>query len=201
MFKNIFSCCNCSNKTKIDDIDLSPPIEKEKNYQQLNKSFAKSNVKMKITNITPNKINLNLTANSNNNSPLLYNRNMNKDILPKNIFQILNNKEKLNNTRILILPNNKNKNNSKNSFSVIRMNNSYITNLLNETTKNDNTSEIKDLENRKKIILSGELFFGKKIIITPNGLNNNFIKRNERSTFFLELKIYMIIMEIHIMII
>ena len=186
MLKNIFSCCNCSNKTKIDDIDLYPPTEKEKNYMQLNKSYAKSNNKMNITNIISNKIKLNLTTNSNN-SPLFYNRNINKEILPKNLFQITNNKEKINNTKILILPNNKNKNknNSKRSFSVIKMNNSYITNLLNETnTKNENTSEIKDIENRKKIILSGELFFGKKIIITPNGLNNNFIKRNERSTFF-----------------
>ena len=82
------------------------------------------------------------------------------------------------------MPNNKNKNHSKKSDSLIKMNNSYITNLLNETTKNDNTSEIKDIENRKKIILSGELFFGKKILITPNGLNNKFIKRNKRSTFF-----------------
>ena len=180
MFKNIFSCCNCSNKSKIDDIDLYSPTDKEKNYLRLNKSYAKSNIKMNITNITPNKIKLNLTSNSNN-SPLFYNRNINKELLPKNIF---NNKEKLNNTKILILPNNKNKNNSKKSISVIKMNNSYITNLLNETTKNDIISEIKDIENRKKIILSGELFFGKKIIITPNGLNNNFIKRNERSTFF-----------------
>ena len=183
MLKNLFSCCNCSNKTKIDDIDLYPPTDKEKNYLQLNKSYAKSNIKMNITNITPNKIKLNLTTNSNN-SPIFYNRNINKDILPKNIFQISNIKEKLNNTKIIILPNNKNKSNSKRSFSVIKLNNSYITNLLNETTKNDNTSEIKDIENRKKIILSGELFFGKKIIITPNGINNNFIKRKERSTFF-----------------
>ena len=184
MFKNIFSCCNCSsNKSKIDDIDLYPPTDKEKNYLRLNKSYAKSNNNINITNITPNKIKLNLSTNSYN-SPLFYNRNINKAILPKNLFLTSNNKEKLNNTKIVILPNNKNKNNSIKSISVIKMNNSFITNLLNDSTKNDITSEIKDIEKRKKVILSGELFFGKKIIITPNGLNNNFIKRNERSTFF-----------------
>ena len=184
MLKNIFSCCNCSsNKSKIDDIDLYPPTDKDKNYRQLNKSYSKSNNNMNITNISPNKIKLNLTINSNN-SHIFYNRNINKEILSKNLFQISNNKEKLNNTKIVILPNSKNKNNSKRSYSVIKMNNSFIINLLNETIKNDITSEIKDIEKRKKVILSGELFFGKKIIITPNGLNNNFIKRNERSTFF-----------------
>ena len=184
MLKNIFSCFNCSsNKSKIDDIDLYPPTDKDKNYRQLNKSYSKSNNNMNITNISPNKIKLNLTINSNN-SHIFYNRNINKEILSKNLFQISNNKERLNNTKIVILPNSKNKNNSKRSYSVIKMNNSFITNLLNETIKNDITSEIKDIEKRKKVILSGELFFGKKIIITPNGLNNNFIKRNERSTFF-----------------
>ena len=96
MLKNIFSCCNYSNKTKIDDIDLYSPTVKEKNSLRLNKSYAKSNIKMDITNITRNKIKLNLTTNSNN-SPLFYNRNINKEILPKSIFK---NKEKLINTRI-----------------------------------------------------------------------------------------------------
>ena len=159
MLKNIFSCCNCSsNKSKIDDIDLYPPTDKDKNYLQLNKSYSKSNNNMNITNISPNKIKLNLTINSSN-SHIFYNRNINKEILSKNLFQISNNKERLNNTKIVILPNSKNKNNSKRSYSVIKMNNSFITNLLNETIKNDITSEIKDIEKRKKVILSGKINF------------------------------------------
>ena len=180
MFKNIFSYCKCSEKLKNNDVELSPSLKTKINNPNLNKNFIKTNNKINLTNITSNnKIILNMTTKSN--SPLCPNRNMNKTIIPNNLFNETNNIEKTNN-KVLLLPNVKNRNKS---FSVIKINNSFFTNLLNESiSKNDDISIIKDIENRKKLILSGELFYGKKVLITPNGLKNKFIKRNERSIYF-----------------
>ena len=180
MFKNIFSYCKCSEKLKNNDVELSPSLKTKINNPNLNKSFIKTKNKINLTNITSNnKIILNMTTKSN--SPLCPNRNMNKTIIPNNLFNETNNIEKTNN-KVLLLPNVKNRNKS---FSVIKINNSFFTNLLNESiSKNDDISIIKDIENRKKLILSGELFYGKKVLITPNGLKNKFIKRNERSIYF-----------------
>ena len=63
------------------------------------------------------------------------------------------------------------------------MNNSFLSNLMESNSKNE-ISEIKDIENRKKLILSGDLFFGENIKLTPNGIDNQFKNRNERATFF-----------------
>ena len=63
------------------------------------------------------------------------------------------------------------------------MNNSLLSNILNISNAKNSISEIKDLD-RTKLILSGDLFFGKNIRMTPNGIDNNFLKRNERTTFF-----------------
>ena len=180
MFKNIFSYCKCSEKLKNNDVELSPSLKTKINNPNLNKSFIKTKNKINLTNITSNnKIILNMTTKSN--SPLCPNRNMNKAKIPNNLFNVTNDIEKTNN-KVLLLPNVKNRNKS---FSVIKINNSFFTNLLNESiSKNDDISIIKDIENRKKLILSGELFYGKKVLITPNGLKNKFIKRNERSIYF-----------------
>ena len=180
MFKNIFSYCKCSEKLKNNDVELSPSLKTKINNPNLNKNFIKTNNKINLTNITSNnKIILNMTTKSN--SPLCPNRNMNKAKIPNNLFNVTNGIEKTNN-KVLLLPNVKNRNKS---FSVIKINNSFFTNLLNESiSKNDDISIIKDIENRKKLILSGELFYGKKVLITPNGLKNKFIKRNERSIYF-----------------
>ena len=180
MFKNIFSYCKCSEKLKNNDVELSPSLKTKINNPNLNKSFIKTKNKINLTNITSNnKIILNMTTKSN--SPLCPNRNMNKAKIPNNLFNVTNDIEKTNN-KVLLLPNVKNKNRS---YSVIKINNSFFTNLLNESiSKNDDISIIKDIENRKKLILSGELFYGKKVLITPNGLKNKFIKRNERSIYF-----------------
>ncbi len=180
MFKNIFSYCKCSEKLKNNDVELSPSLKTKINNPNLNKNFIKTNNKINLTNITSNnKIILNMTTKSN--SPLCPNRNMNKAKIPNNLFNVTNDIEKTNN-KVLLLPNVKNKNRS---YSVIKINNSFFSNLLNESiSKNEDISIIKDIENRKKLILSGELFYGKKVLITPNGLKNKFIKRNERSIYF-----------------
>ena len=187
MFKNIFSCCQCSDKLKNNDVEISPSTKARINIPILNKSFIKSNNKINLTNITSNnKLILNLTTKSN--SPLFHNRNINKinkTILPNNLFNIANDedKEKIKN-KILVLPKVR-RHRKNNSQSVIKLNSALFSTLLNDTvSKGDNISIIKDIESRKKLIVSGELFFGKKLIITPNGLNNNYIKRNERSTYF-----------------
>ena len=184
MFKNIFSCCQCSDKLKNNDIEISPSTKARINIPILNKSFIKSNNKINLTNITSNnKLILNLTTKSN--SPLFHKRNINKTILPNNLFSITNDedKEKKKN-KVLILPNVR-RHRKTNSQSVIKINSALFSNLLNDTvSKNDNISIIKDIENRKKLMLSGELFFGKKLVITPNGLKDNYMKRNERSTYF-----------------
>lgn len=183
MFKNIFSCCQCSDKLKNSDVEISPSTKARINIPILNKSFIKSSNKINLTNITSNnKLMLNLTTKSN--SPLFHNRNINKTILPNNLFNITNDecKEKIKN-KALILP--KVKRHRNNSQSLIKLNTVLYKNFLNDVvSKNDNISIIKDIENRKKLILSGELFYGKKLIINANGLNNNYMKRNERSTYF-----------------
>ena len=179
MFKNIFSCCQCSDKLKNNDVEISSSTKARINIPILNKSFVKSN----LTNITSNnKLLLNLTT---SNSPLFHNRNINKTILPNNLLNITNDEDKeKRKSKVLILPNVK-RHRKNNSQSMIKINSAVFTTLLNDTaSKNDNISIIKDIENRKKLMLSGELFFGKKLVITPNGLQNNYMKRNERSTYF-----------------
>ena len=113
------------------------------------------------------------------------NSNYNKSMIPNNLLDLSKEKDKENiNNKALILPNfNKHKTNK--SKSVIKINNSFFKNLLNDNnSKIDNISLMKDIEGRKELKLSGELFYGKRVIITPNGLKNNFMKRKERSTYF-----------------
>jgi hypothetical protein len=133
---------------------------------------------------------LKLILTSKSNSPLLDKRNMIhiNDKSSNNFYNIIN-IEKISNNQNIAIPcyynnNNKQNNPKKNSLSLIKKNNSLMSSFVNTSNIKNYSSEIMDINKRKKLILSGELFFGKKIYLTPNGIDNKRLKRNERSTYF-----------------
>lgn len=163
MLKNLFSCCGCSNKPDFDiiisqnfeNINIDPNLNKSDNHP---KHLAATT----LTNTFPEKLKLFLTTKTfDTNSPNFHSRNLNS-FLKNNLKRTSNN---------------------NNSLSFIKLNNSFMSNLMESNSKNE-ISEIKDIENRKKLILSGDLFFGENVKLTPNGIDNQFKNRNERSTFF-----------------
>jgi len=163
MLKNLFSCCGCSTKQNYD-IVISQNFDNENLDPKLNKSDnqQKHIAVTTLTNTIPEKLKLILTTKTfETNSPLFHNRKLNS-FFKNNL---------------------KRPSNNNNSLSFIKMNNSFLSNLMESNSKNE-ISEIKDIENRKKLILSGDLFFGENIKLTPNGIDNQFKNRNERATFF-----------------
>ena len=162
MFKNLFSCCGCSNKPDYDviisknleNVNIDPNLNKSDNQQ---KHLAVTT----LTNAVPEKLKLFLTTKTfETNSPNFPSKKSNS-FFKNNL---------------------KRSSNNNNSLSFIKLNNSFLS-LIESNSKNE-VSEIKDIENRKKLILSGDLFFGENIKLTPNGIDNQFKNRNERSTFF-----------------
>ena len=204
MFDKIFSCCG--NYSKPIDIELSQKTQKEKNthqnHQSLNKldnnKYITKNIinknQLSIINSTPDKLKLILANKPVNLSPSLL-VNLNSDNKSNNMTKIISNEKMSNNDVLLSYYKNQKSSNNNNNFnntcgkvminnnlSIVNHGNSFLTSLLNES-KND-ISFIKDIENRKKLILSGDLFFGNKVKITPNGIENKMTKRKERSTVF-----------------
>lgn len=169
MLKSLFSCCGCSTKPNYDII-ISQNFENEKiNINpKLNKSDNQQNhiAVTTLTNTIPEKLKFVLTTKTfETNSPLFHSRKL------SSFFK--------NNLKRQSKPSN----NNNNSLSFIKLNNSFLSNSIELNSKNE-ISEIKDIENRKKLILSGDLFFGENIKLTPNGIDNQFKNRNERATFF-----------------
>ena len=164
MLKNLLSCCGCSNKQNYEII-ISQNFDNENIEPKLNKSdnHQKHLAVTTLTNAIPDNIKIILTTKTfDTNSPKFHSRNLSsfcKNNLKRSSY------------------------NNNNSFSLIKLNNSFLSNLIESNSKNE-ISEIKDIENRKKLILSGDLFFGENIKITPNGIDNQFKNRNERATFF-----------------
>ena len=179
MIKNLFTCCNCTDLPKINDLKLS----EEKDFPKINIYNDKKKVTTLINTIP---VQLKLILTSKSNSLLLYKRKIKKDKSLNHLYNILN-LEKISNNQTISLPPFFNYHKSKDSkiknLSLIKMNNSLLSNILNISNAKNSISEIKDLD-RTKLILSGDLFFGKNIRMTPNGIDNNFLKRNERTTFF-----------------
>ena len=176
MINNLFTCCKYSNEDNNKDIELL----KERNYPQIN--IYNSQIKIPtLINSMPVQLKLVLTSKSN--SPLLDGRKLYNDKSSNHIYNIINSNK--HNISISYLKNNEPKKNKKNkSLSLIKLNHSIISTLLNNSNLKNFSSEIKDINNRKKLIFSGELFFWKKIYLTPNGIDNNYLKRKERSTYF-----------------
>ena len=162
MFKNLFSCCGCSNKPNYDII-VSKNFENVNIDPNLNKSDNQQNhlAVTTLTNTIPEKLKLFLTTKTFETNSPNFPRKKSNSFFKNNL---------------------KRSSNNNNSLSFIKLNNSFLS-LMESNSKNE-ISEIKDIENRKKLILSGDLFFGENIKLTPNGIDNQFKNRNERSTFF-----------------
>jgi len=182
-FMNFCYCCKKTNYNEGIYIDSKMPIEEgmnsnENNKNQNDKQFNKINHIYKsvnnINNINMNGINFVLDQSN----PELYNHFI-KDNLTSN------------NQNLNIIKYNKSKKSNENNESInsniikISSNNNPL-GTTQKDTKNPSLTKsnisTKKVENPKQLILSGELFYNKKLKITPNGLEDS--KRIDNNNIF-----------------
>lgn len=143
-----------------------------------------------------NNININLNNNIENNINNTNRKNNIKNIIPKepfipskkriiysnsisnnyfNINKAINNKESKKNLGSIFSKGNASKNNISNYGSILTLNNLVLTNQ---------NQEEKNIEMCSKLLLSGELFFWKEIIISSNGIKHSLRKEKDDHVFF-----------------
>jgi len=172
-----FCCCKRMNYNEEIYIDSKIPIEEgmnsnENSKKQSDKQFNKMNNIYKsvnnINNINMNGINFVLDQSN----PELYNH-------------LIKNNQNLN-----IIKYNKSKKSSENNEdindNILKITNNNLLGATQKETKNPSLTKsnisTKKLENPRQLILSGELFYNKKLKITPNGLENT--KRINNNNIF-----------------
>ena len=183
-FMNFFYCCKRMNYSKEIYIDSKIPEEEgvnidEKNTKQINmksnnmKSYYKS--VNNINNINMNGINFLLDKSN----PELYNHiknnlasnNQNLNILNYNQSQKMSeNNDSINNNIIKVTNNNNLVGGNQKEFKNPSL-----------TKSNISTKKVEAL---KQLILSGDLFYNKKIKITPKGLENTIRTNSENNKIF-----------------
>ena len=182
-FMNFCSCCKRMNYNEEIYIDSKIPIEEGMNSNENNKKQNEqkfngmNNIYKSVNNI--NNINMNgINFVLDQSNPELYNH-------------FIKNNLTSNNQNLNILNCNKTKKSSENNESI---NNNILkitsnNNLLGATQKEIKNPSLtksnistKKVENQKQLILSGELFYNKKLKITPNGLENT--KRINNNNIF-----------------
>lgn len=193
-FIGIFYCCKEVNYSKEIDINSNKPKEEEMNINEkktkknLNNDKIMKNIYKSVNNI--NNININgINFLLDQSNPELYN-NIIKNNLTLGVGQKNISKQNLN-----IFNYNQTQKLSENDYyignniinnNIIKMgsNNNYLgpkqSSLKNTSLIKSNIST-KKLGKPKQLILSGELFFNKKLKITSNGLEN--YKRNNNNIF------------------
>ena len=171
-FMNFFYCCKRTNYNKKIYIDSKIPEEEGMNIDEKNtkqndkKSNTLKNIYKSVNNI--NNINMNgINFLLDQSNPELYNHiknnltsnNQNLNILNYNQSQKLNeNNDSMNNDILKVTSNKYLLGSNQKDFK-------------NPTLTKSNIST-KKVENQKQLNLSGDLFYNKKIIITPKGLEN-----------------------------
>ena len=155
---NIISECykNINNnlKTKLNNID------KNRNNEIIN-----NNMKIKEESFSPSK------------KRIIYSNSISHNYF--NINKVINNNlGNKNNRGSVISKSNASKNNISNYGSILTLNNLILTTQVREE-KNNTIIEI-----GSKVLLSGELFFWKDIIISTNGLKNSLRKEKDDHVFF-----------------
>jgi len=169
---NFFYCCKRTNYNKEIYIDSKIPEEEGMNIDEKNtkqndkKSNTLKNIYKSVNNI--NNINMNgINFLLDQSNPELYNHiknnltsnNQNLNILNYNQSQKLNeNNDSMNNDILKVTSNKYLLGSNQKDFK-------------NPTLTKSNIST-KKVENQKQLNLSGDLFYNKKIIITPKGLEN-----------------------------
>jgi len=176
---SFINCCCCKRMNYNEEIyiDSKMPIEEgmnsnENSKKQSDKQFNKMNNIYKsvnnINNINMNGINFVLDQSN----PELYNH-------------LIKNNQNLN-----IIKYNKSKKSSENNEdindNILKITNNNLLGATQKETKNPSLTKsnisTKKLENPRQLILSGELFYNKKLKITPNGLENT--KRINNNNIF-----------------
>ena len=181
---NFFYCCKRMNYSKEIYIDSKIPEEEGMNIDEKNtkqndkKSNNKKNIYKSVNNI--NNINMNgINFLLDQSNPELYNHiknnltsnNQNLNILNYNQSQKINENNDSINNDILKVTSNKN------------LLGSNQKDCRNPSLTKSNIST-KKVENQKQLILSGDLFYNKKIKITPKGLENTNRTNSKNNNIF-----------------
>ena len=177
IFGNMFGCCNLYNNKsyKKSDIEL-----KKRKIENENMSYIFSEKNTQINHL-PSFSNKNVQS---SNSPIYIKINNNLDIdkskneeeekrsatFQKNMQNIIQKKSSVRYS---------NDDNTKQNQSIIIKNNNTIISISNISFISDNQE--KNKENFSKLLLTGDLFYGKEIIITDTGMIGS--KRNKKDGF------------------
>ena len=161
-FMNFFYCCKRMNYNNEIFIDSKIPEEEGINLDEKNTKQKKSNNIYKsvnnINNINMNGINFLLDQSN----PEIYNQIKNNLTSNNPNLNILN----YNQTQKIT-----ENNDSENNHILKKMSHNVQNNFKNPIVTKSNIST-KKVETQKQLILSGDLFYNKKIKITPKGLEN-----------------------------
>ena len=173
-FGTILGCCNIYNKNyKMSDIEIKKGKNENENLTYLysenntqinrNLNTSNNNIKQPI-NLTYNTLNINIIERSNSKND---EEDKRSGSFSKNIQNIIQKRT--------IQNNNSNDNNSKqnNALTVKKT----ILSLSDMSFVSENNEHQKS-ENFSKLLLTGDLFFGREIIITDTGMANS--KRNKK---------------------
>ena len=211
-FIKIFHCCNQEeNKKAQDNSEFNVPIntEKNKNNNITHKNTENNNTVNTIINTNNSRNNI-IDRNSDNINNKINNNNINNNINKENILKdepkisfspskkriIYSNSISHNHFNINKMINNNSlernkslnsrfsksnasKNNISNKGSILTLNNLILINQNQEEKRNELGS---------KLLLSGELFFWKDIIITSNGIKNSLkTDKNDHVSFGIKI--------------
>ena len=185
-FYGLFYCCNFKKMNNGKEIYIDSKEQKEgvntdeKNSKKnLNQDKSLNNIYKSVNNI--NNINMNginfLLGQSN---PDLYNHIIKNNLTLGMVQKDINN-QNLNiinyNQTQKLSENEDNLSNHVINNNLIKLSNNYISGSSLKETKNisifKSNISTKKIDKQKQLILSGELFFNKKLKITSNGLENN----------------------------
>jgi len=180
IFGNMFGCCNLYNNKSYKKSDIE--IKKRRTDNE-NMSYLYSEKNTQV-NHRPSLSNNN---NQSSNSPLYIKINNNLDIdKSKNEDEEKRSATFQKNIQNLIHKNSMGFSNNDNSKPaqtlVIKNNNNTVISITNISFMSENHE--KDKENFSKLLLTGDLFFGKEIIITDTGMIGSKRKKKDGFTVF-----------------
>jgi len=170
IFGNIFNCCNRYKNYKISDIEIKKIISEKNN--NLSYMFSPINHNQN-TSINNNQFNNSKLNNFElNNSKIDEEEEKKSATFPKisqKSLQIINNKSNYNEEK-------------KKNHTLVNKTNDMKNTILSMSDISFISEKIeKKEENYSKLLLTGDLFFGKEIIITDSGMLNG--KRNKKDGF------------------
>ncbi len=167
---NIFNCCNRYKNYKISDIEIKKMISENNNNLSYIFSPINHNQNTSINNNQFNNSKLNnFELNNSKNDEEEEKKSATFPKISQKSLQIINNKSNYNEEKKKIHTLENKKNDMKNTIISI----SDMSFISEKVEKKE--------ENYSKLLLTGDLFFGKEIIITDSGMLNG--KRNKKDGF------------------